>query len=62
MFIGTPDTVSEQLQGLRDELGFDGVLELNCGGAIPHQNVLAAVKSLCQDVMPRFHLELTKLR
>jgi alkanesulfonate monooxygenase SsuD/methylene tetrahydromethanopterin reductase-like flavin-dependent oxidoreductase (luciferase family) len=56
VFIGTPDTVSRQLQGLRDELELDGVLlELNCGGAIPHRNVLAAVKLLCQDVMPRFH-------
>ena len=56
VFIGTPDTVSQQLHALHDELGLDGVLlELNCGGAIPHPNVLAAVKLLCQDVMPRFH-------
>jgi alkanesulfonate monooxygenase SsuD/methylene tetrahydromethanopterin reductase-like flavin-dependent oxidoreductase (luciferase family) len=56
VFIGTPDTVSEQLQALRDELALDGVLlELNSGGAIPHHDVLEAVKLLCQEVMPRFH-------
>ena len=56
VFIGTPDSVGAQLQALQDELGLDGVLlELNCGGRIPHQRVMAATQLLCQEVMPRFH-------
>jgi hypothetical protein len=37
-------------------LGLNGVLmELNCGGKITHAQVTAALKLLCQKVMPRFH-------
>jgi alkanesulfonate monooxygenase SsuD/methylene tetrahydromethanopterin reductase-like flavin-dependent oxidoreductase (luciferase family) len=56
VFIGTPDSVSAQLHTLQDELGLDGVLlELNCGGKIPHPRVMQATQLLCQEVMPRFH-------
>jgi alkanesulfonate monooxygenase SsuD/methylene tetrahydromethanopterin reductase-like flavin-dependent oxidoreductase (luciferase family) len=56
VFIGTPDSVAAQLQGLHDDLGLDGVLlELNCGGKVPHRQVMAATQLLCQEVMPRFH-------
>jgi alkanesulfonate monooxygenase SsuD/methylene tetrahydromethanopterin reductase-like flavin-dependent oxidoreductase (luciferase family) len=56
VFIGTPDTVSQQLTALREDLGLDGVLlELNCGGAVPHPKVLGALQMLCQEVMPHFH-------
>ena len=56
VFIGTPDTVSAQIAGLRDDLGLDGVLiELNAGGKIPHDRVMASTRLLCQDVQPRFH-------
>jgi alkanesulfonate monooxygenase SsuD/methylene tetrahydromethanopterin reductase-like flavin-dependent oxidoreductase (luciferase family) len=56
VFIGTPDSVSDQLHALQDELGLDGVLlELNCGGKIPHPGVMEATRLLCQEVMPRFH-------
>jgi alkanesulfonate monooxygenase SsuD/methylene tetrahydromethanopterin reductase-like flavin-dependent oxidoreductase (luciferase family) len=53
---GSPEAVTEQLQAIRDELGLDGILaELNCGGAIPHQGVMTALRLLCQEVMPHFH-------
>jgi alkanesulfonate monooxygenase SsuD/methylene tetrahydromethanopterin reductase-like flavin-dependent oxidoreductase (luciferase family) len=56
VFIGTPDSVAAQLHALQDELGLDGILlELNCGGKIPHQRVMTATQLLCQEVMPRFH-------
>lgn len=56
VFIGTPDSVSAQLEALQDELGLDGVLlELNCGGKIPHTRVMEATRLLCQEVQPRFH-------
>ena len=55
VIVGTPDTVSARLRQLRDEIGFDGILaELNCGGLIPHERVLNALRLLCQEVMPRF--------
>jgi len=38
-----------------DEIGLDGTLaELNCGGLIPHERVLNALRLLCQQAMPRF--------
>ena len=54
--IGTPDSVSAQLKTLQDELGLDGILlELNCGGKIPHRRVMEAIRLLCQEVHPRLH-------
>jgi alkanesulfonate monooxygenase SsuD/methylene tetrahydromethanopterin reductase-like flavin-dependent oxidoreductase (luciferase family) len=56
VFIGTPDSVSAQLEALQEDLGLDGVLlELNCGGKVPHSKVMDATRLLCQDVQPRFH-------
>ena len=56
VLIGSPASVAERLEELRQELGLDGVLmELNCGGRIPHENVMTALRLLCQEVMPRFH-------
>jgi alkanesulfonate monooxygenase SsuD/methylene tetrahydromethanopterin reductase-like flavin-dependent oxidoreductase (luciferase family) len=55
VLVGTPETVAARLKELRDEIGFDGILaELNCGGLIPHERVLNALRLLCQEVMPRF--------
>ncbi len=56
VLVGTPDMVGEQLRVLQEELGIDGILaELNCGGLIPHQQVMTAMRLLCEEVMPRFH-------
>jgi len=56
VLIGAPGSVADRLMELRQELGLDGVLmELNCGGRIPHDNVMTALRLLCQEVMPRFH-------
>ena len=53
IIVGTPAQVAERLNGLRDELGLDGVLaELNCGSRIPHANVLESLRLLCREVMP----------
>ena len=47
---------AEQLHGLQETLGLDGILaELNTGGRIPHDCVVRALQLLCQEVMPRFH-------
>jgi alkanesulfonate monooxygenase SsuD/methylene tetrahydromethanopterin reductase-like flavin-dependent oxidoreductase (luciferase family) len=56
VLIGTPDIVTERLRMLQQEIGIDGILaELNCGGLIPHERVMSALRLLCEEVMPRFH-------
>ena len=53
--VGTPDAIDDRLKALREEIGLSGILaELNCGGLIPHQQVVAAMRLLCQDVKSRF--------
>jgi alkanesulfonate monooxygenase SsuD/methylene tetrahydromethanopterin reductase-like flavin-dependent oxidoreductase (luciferase family) len=56
VLVGTPDMVTERLRMLQQEIGIDGILaELNCGGMIPHQRVMTALRLLCEEVMPSFH-------
>jgi alkanesulfonate monooxygenase SsuD/methylene tetrahydromethanopterin reductase-like flavin-dependent oxidoreductase (luciferase family) len=53
--VGTPDAIADRLEALRQEIGLSGILaELNCGGLIPHQQVLTAMRLLCQEVKSRF--------
>jgi alkanesulfonate monooxygenase SsuD/methylene tetrahydromethanopterin reductase-like flavin-dependent oxidoreductase (luciferase family) len=54
VIVGTPDSVAARLKALQAEIGFDGILaELNCGGLIPQDRVLNALRLLCQEVKPR---------
>jgi hypothetical protein len=47
--------VATRLKGLQERIGFDGILaELNCGGLIPHERVMNALRLLCEEVKPRF--------
>ncbi len=53
--VGTPAMVAEKLSALQQEIGLSGILaELNCGGLIPHQQVVTAMQLLCEGVKPRF--------
>jgi alkanesulfonate monooxygenase SsuD/methylene tetrahydromethanopterin reductase-like flavin-dependent oxidoreductase (luciferase family) len=55
VLIGTPETIAAKLKGLETEIGLSGILaELNCGGLIPHDQVVSALRLLCREVMPRF--------
>lgn len=55
VLIGTPDRVADKLFALRADLGLDGVMiEMNCGGLIPHAKGRESLRLLCQEVMPRF--------
>jgi alkanesulfonate monooxygenase SsuD/methylene tetrahydromethanopterin reductase-like flavin-dependent oxidoreductase (luciferase family) len=55
LLIGTPDTIADKLKALQAEIGLSGILaELNCGGLIPHKDVVNAMRLLCQEVMPQF--------
>ena len=52
--VGTPAAVAEKLSVLKQEIGLSGILaELNCGGLIPHRQVLTAMRLLCEEVKPR---------
>jgi alkanesulfonate monooxygenase SsuD/methylene tetrahydromethanopterin reductase-like flavin-dependent oxidoreductase (luciferase family) len=54
--VGTPAMITEQLSALRQEIGLSGILaELNCGGLIPHQKVVSAMRLLCEEVKPIFN-------
>jgi alkanesulfonate monooxygenase SsuD/methylene tetrahydromethanopterin reductase-like flavin-dependent oxidoreductase (luciferase family) len=56
ILVGAPDAVATRLHELEAQLGLNGVLlELNCGGKIPHAQSLNALRLLCQEVMPQFH-------
>ena len=53
--VGTPDAVAERLNVLQQEIGLSGILaELNCGGLVPHTQVLSAMQLLCSEVKPSF--------
>jgi alkanesulfonate monooxygenase SsuD/methylene tetrahydromethanopterin reductase-like flavin-dependent oxidoreductase (luciferase family) len=52
--VGSPDTIAEKLKSLEAKFGLSGILaELNCGGLIPHDQVLTAMRLLCEAVKPR---------
>jgi alkanesulfonate monooxygenase SsuD/methylene tetrahydromethanopterin reductase-like flavin-dependent oxidoreductase (luciferase family) len=53
--VGSPDAIAEKLRALQAEIGLSGILaELNCGGLIPHDRVVTAMRLLCEAVKPRF--------
>jgi alkanesulfonate monooxygenase SsuD/methylene tetrahydromethanopterin reductase-like flavin-dependent oxidoreductase (luciferase family) len=53
--VGTPDAIAERVKVLQKEIGLSGILaELNCGGLIPHRQVLSAMQLLCNEVKPSF--------
>ena len=48
-----PETIAEKLRALQAEIGLSGILaELNCGGLIPHPQVLKAMQPMCEAVKP----------
>jgi alkanesulfonate monooxygenase SsuD/methylene tetrahydromethanopterin reductase-like flavin-dependent oxidoreductase (luciferase family) len=56
VLIDEPNGFTARLCEVEEEIGLDGILaELNCGGRIPQDRVLNALKLLCEEVKPRFH-------
>jgi alkanesulfonate monooxygenase SsuD/methylene tetrahydromethanopterin reductase-like flavin-dependent oxidoreductase (luciferase family) len=56
ILIDEPDGFAARLKEVQEEIGLDGILaELNCGGRIPQQGVLNALRLLCEEVKPLFH-------
>ncbi len=55
VLVGTPEEIVDKLKALQSEIGLSGILaELNCGGLIPHDKVINAMRLLCEEVMPQF--------
>ena len=56
VLIDEPLGFTARLREVEEEIGLDGILaELNCGGQIPQERVLNALRLLCEEVKPRFH-------
>ena len=56
VLIDEPNGFTARLREVEEEIGLDGILaELNCGGQIPQDRVLNALRLLCEEVKPRFH-------
>jgi alkanesulfonate monooxygenase SsuD/methylene tetrahydromethanopterin reductase-like flavin-dependent oxidoreductase (luciferase family) len=56
VLIDEPDGFTARLREVEEEIGLDGILaELNCGGKIPQDRVVNALRLLCEEVKPRFH-------
>jgi len=56
VLIDEPAGFTARLREVDEEIGLDGILaELNCGGRIPQDRVLNALRLLCEEVKPRFH-------
>ena len=56
LLVDDPDGFTARLREVEDEIGVDGILaELNCGGKIPQERVVNALRLLCEEVKPRFH-------
>jgi alkanesulfonate monooxygenase SsuD/methylene tetrahydromethanopterin reductase-like flavin-dependent oxidoreductase (luciferase family) len=54
VIVGSAAEVAARINELKETLGIDGVLaELNCGGLIPHEKVMASLKRLGEEVGPR---------
>jgi alkanesulfonate monooxygenase SsuD/methylene tetrahydromethanopterin reductase-like flavin-dependent oxidoreductase (luciferase family) len=55
VIVGGPETVTDRLKELEDELGIDGILfELNFGAAIPAEVMMRSLQLICEKVMPQF--------
>jgi alkanesulfonate monooxygenase SsuD/methylene tetrahydromethanopterin reductase-like flavin-dependent oxidoreductase (luciferase family) len=52
--VGSPESVSEQLAKLRDELGFGQVMALMCIGDTPHERVVRTMELFAREVAPEF--------
>jgi alkanesulfonate monooxygenase SsuD/methylene tetrahydromethanopterin reductase-like flavin-dependent oxidoreductase (luciferase family) len=51
---GSPDSVGEQIERLRDELGFGAMNVLMCIGDMPHDRVVKSMELFAGQVMPAF--------
>jgi alkanesulfonate monooxygenase SsuD/methylene tetrahydromethanopterin reductase-like flavin-dependent oxidoreductase (luciferase family) len=51
---GSPDSIGERIEALRDELGFGAMNLLMCIGDMPHERVVKSMDLFATQVMPAF--------
>jgi alkanesulfonate monooxygenase SsuD/methylene tetrahydromethanopterin reductase-like flavin-dependent oxidoreductase (luciferase family) len=54
LLVGTPETVSETIQELRDDVGLENVLVYNWLPGITREQSMASLELFAEQVMPRF--------
>jgi alkanesulfonate monooxygenase SsuD/methylene tetrahydromethanopterin reductase-like flavin-dependent oxidoreductase (luciferase family) len=52
--VGSPESVSEQLEKMRQELGFGQLMALMCIGDMPHHRVVRTMELFANEVAPNF--------
>jgi alkanesulfonate monooxygenase SsuD/methylene tetrahydromethanopterin reductase-like flavin-dependent oxidoreductase (luciferase family) len=52
--VGSPESVCEQLERLRSELGFGQVMSLMCIADMPHHRVVRTMELFAKEVIPHF--------
>lgn len=52
--VGTPDSVAEQIQQLKDELGVEYIIFIMYGGITEHKRMLESIRLFGEHVIPRF--------
>ena len=54
VLVGNPESVSEQLEELREELGFGQLMALMAIGDAPHHRVVRTMELFANEVIPNF--------
>jgi alkanesulfonate monooxygenase SsuD/methylene tetrahydromethanopterin reductase-like flavin-dependent oxidoreductase (luciferase family) len=54
VIVGSPETVTEQVERLRGVLGFGQIMALMCIGDTPHERVLRTMELFAREVAPEF--------
>jgi alkanesulfonate monooxygenase SsuD/methylene tetrahydromethanopterin reductase-like flavin-dependent oxidoreductase (luciferase family) len=52
--VGSPESVTEQLEEMRQELGFGQLMALMCIGDMPHHRVVRTMELFIKEVAPNF--------
>jgi alkanesulfonate monooxygenase SsuD/methylene tetrahydromethanopterin reductase-like flavin-dependent oxidoreductase (luciferase family) len=54
VIVGSTESVTEQIEHLRGELGFGQIMALMCIGNTPHERVVRTMELFARDVAPEF--------
>jgi alkanesulfonate monooxygenase SsuD/methylene tetrahydromethanopterin reductase-like flavin-dependent oxidoreductase (luciferase family) len=60
--VGSPDTVGERFEALRDELGFGQIISLMGVGDMPHYRTVKSMELFATQVMPALRRRSTEMR
>ena len=54
IFVGTPDSVSEQIERYQEELGLDHLVLFHNIPGLTHEKVMKSLSLFSEKVLPRF--------